>query len=100
MRRHTAGEYVVYFLGFQPGFAYWRARPRAGHAAPARAAPAVPAGSVGIGGEQTGIYPASAPGGWQLIGRTDSALFDARRDPPSLFAPGDTVRFIAERVAA
>lgn len=101
VRRHTAGEYVVYFLGFQPGFAYLGGLDPA-LATPRRREPrlAVPAGSVGIGGEQTGIYPASAPGGWQLIGRTDSALFDARRDPPSLFAPGDTVRFIAERVAA
>ena len=101
VRRHSAGEYVVYFLGFQPGFAYM------GGLAPELATPrrreprlAVPAGSVGIGGEQTGIYPASAPGGWQLIGRTDAALFVADRDPPSLFAPGDTVRFVAEEVIA
>ncbi|CAG2131834.1 5-oxoprolinase subunit B [Cupriavidus yeoncheonensis] len=101
VRRHSAGEYVVYFLGFQPGFAYM------GGLAPELATPrrreprlAVPAGSVGIGGEQTGIYPASAPGGWQLIGHTDAALFVADRDPPSLFAPGDTVRFVAEEVIA
>jgi KipI family sensor histidine kinase inhibitor len=101
VRRHSAGEYVVYFLGFQPGFAYM------GGLAPELATPrrreprlVVPAGSVGIGGEQTGIYPASAPGGWQLIGRTDAALFVADRDPPSLFAPGDTVRFVAEEVIA
>ncbi|WER46115.1 5-oxoprolinase subunit PxpB [Cupriavidus sp. WKF15] len=101
VRRHSAGEYVVYFLGFQPGFAYM------GGLAPELATPrrreprlAVPAGSVGIGGEQTGIYPASAPGGWQLIGRTDAALFVADRDPPSLFAPGDTVRFVVEEVIA
>jgi 5-oxoprolinase (ATP-hydrolysing) subunit B len=53
---------------------------------------------VGIGGEQTGIYPAVLPGGWQLIGRTDAQLFVADRDPPSLFAPGDTVRFVAEEI--
>ena len=62
---------------------------------PRRAEPrlAVPAGSVGIGGEQTGIYPAVSPGGWQLIGRTDLALFDPTRNPPTLFAPGDRVKF-------
>jgi len=99
VRRHAAGEYVVYFLGFQPGFAYM------GGLAPELATPrrgeprlAVPAGSVGIGGEQTGIYPAAAPGGWQLIGRTDAPLFVADREPPSLFAPGDTVRFVVEEI--
>ncbi|MNN05815.1 Kinase A inhibitor [compost metagenome] len=61
---------------------------------------AVPAGSVGIGGEQTGIYPAVLPGGWQLIGHTDIELFVADRDPPSLLAPGDTVRFVAEEIIA
>jgi len=101
VRRHAAGEYVVYFLGFQPGFAYMGGLDPA-LATPRRSEPrlAVPAGSVGIGGEQTGIYPASAPGGWQLIGRTDSALFVADRDPPTLLAPGDTVRFVAEEVVA
>ncbi|CAG9182028.1 5-oxoprolinase subunit PxpB [Cupriavidus respiraculi] len=101
VRRHSAGEYVVYFLGFQPGFAYMGGLEPA-LATPRRAEPrmAVPAGSVGIGGEQTGIYPATAPGGWQLIGHTDAALFVADRDPPSLFAPGDTVRFVAQEVLA
>ncbi|MGH8165350.1 MAG: carboxyltransferase domain-containing protein, partial [Rhodanobacteraceae bacterium] len=55
----------------------------------------VPAGSVAIGGAQTGIYPRELPGGWNLIGRTPLVLFDARRDPPCLFAPGDRVRFRA-----
>lgn len=97
VRAHSAGEYVVYFLGFQPGFAYM------GGLAPALATPrradprlAVPAGSVGIGGEQTGIYPATAPGGWQLIGHTDVPLFMAQQETPSLLAPGDTVRFVVE----
>jgi KipI family sensor histidine kinase inhibitor len=101
VRRHSAGEYVVYFLGFQPGFAYMGGLEPA-LATPRRAEPrlAVPAGSVGIGGEQTGIYPAVAPGGWQLIGNSDAALFVADRDPPSLFAPGDTVRFVIEEVRA
>jgi KipI family sensor histidine kinase inhibitor len=54
----------------------------------------VPAGSVGIGDKQTGIYPSVSPGGWQLIGRTSLQLFDPARDPPSLLLPGDTVRFV------
>ncbi|WP_281706419.1 carboxyltransferase domain-containing protein, partial [Aeromonas taiwanensis] len=53
-----------------------------------------PAGSVGIGGAQTGIYPAASPGGWQLIGRTDLTLFDPARDEPSYLLPGDRVRFV------
>ena len=61
---------------------------------------AVPAGSVGIGGEQTGIYPAASPGGWQLIGRTDAALFMPQRNPPALLSPGDRVRFVASKVRA
>jgi KipI family sensor histidine kinase inhibitor len=62
---------------------------------PRRAVPRleVPAGSVGIGGAQTGIYPAASPGGWQLIGRTPSRLFDPTRDRPTLLQPGDRVRF-------
>jgi KipI family sensor histidine kinase inhibitor len=94
--RHTAAEYRVAMLGFAPGFPYLLgldpalATPR--HARPRTM---VPAGSVGIGGAQTGIYPRSGPGGWQLIGRTDLRLFDPARDPPSLLAPGDRVRFVA-----
>jgi KipI family sensor histidine kinase inhibitor len=63
---------------------------------PRRATPRtrVPAGSVAIGGVQTGIYPSELPGGWQLIGRTPLRLFDPRRDPPSLLVPGDRVRFV------
>ncbi|WP_137960277.1 5-oxoprolinase subunit PxpB, partial [Burkholderia sp. 4M9327F10] len=77
VQRHTAGEYVVFFLGFQPGFAYMGGLEEALHT-PRRASPRleVPAGSVGIGGEQTGVYPATSPGGWQLIGRTAAPLFD------------------------
>lgn len=75
VRRHSAGEYVVFFLGFQPGFAYMGGLEAALHT-PRHASPRleVPAGSVGIGGEQTGIYPAASPGGWQLIGRTEVFL--------------------------
>ncbi|AYB51117.1 5-oxoprolinase subunit PxpB [Ralstonia solanacearum] len=99
VRRHTAPEYIVYFLGFQPGFAYMGGLDKS-LATPRRAEPrmAVPAGSVGIGGEQTGIYPAASPGGWQLLGRTDAALFLPERDPPTLLAPGDRIRFVASKV--
>ena len=91
---HTAADYVVFFLGFQPGFAYLGGLPPC-LATPRRAEPrlAVPIGSVGIGGEQTGIYPAESPGGWQLLGRTELKLFDPARAVPSLLAPGDRVRF-------
>ncbi len=98
VRRHAAGRYVVFFLGFQPGFSYLGGLEAALHT-PRRAAPRleVPAGSVGIGGAQTGIYPAAAPGGWQLIGRTRLPLFDPAQTPPTLLRPGDRVRFtIAE----
>jgi 5-oxoprolinase (ATP-hydrolysing) subunit B len=93
---HTATEYSVAFLGFQPGFPYLRGLPRALHA-PRRASPRVEvaAGSVAIGGPYTGIYPAGGPGGWQIIGRTTSVLFDPRRDDPALLMPGDRVRFVS-----
>lgn len=96
VRRHTAAEYVVYFIGFQPGFAYLGGLDEALHT-PRRAEPrtAVPAGSVGIGGAQTGIYPLATPGGWQLIGHTALPLFDPAAEPPTLLAPGDRVRFVA-----
>ena len=99
--RHAAGEYVVFFLGFQPGFAYMGGLEKALHT-PRRSSPRVevPAGSVGIGGEQTGIYPATSPGGWQLIGRTSVPLFDPARSPPTLLQPGDRVRFTVAGIAA
>ena len=99
VRRHAQGEYVVFFLGFQPGFAYLGGLDASLHT-PRRAAPRieVPAGAVGIGGAQTGIYPAAAPGGWQLIGRTELALFDPARTPPTLLQPGDRVRFTIARI--
>jgi len=91
---HTDGVYTVAMIGFLPGFPYLDGLDAALHT-PRRSAPRtlVPAGSVGIGGSSTGIYPFASPGGWQLIGRTPSALFDARHDPPALLAPGDRVRF-------
>jgi len=93
--RHSEVDYRVYVLGFVPGFAYLgTVDPRI--AAPRRRVPRelVPAGSVGIAGAQSGIYPSSTPGGWQLIGRTSTVLFDQRRTPGALLAPGDRVRFI------
>lgn len=93
--RHAAGDYRVAMLGFAPGFPYLIGLDPA-LAMPRRATPRtrVPAGSVAIGGEQTGIYPSELPGGWQLIGRTPLRLFDPRRDPPSLLVPGDRLRFV------
>ena len=94
VRRHTAPEYTVAFLGFSPGFPYLvgldpalevtrRDTPRT----------SIPAGSVGLAGNQTGIYPTASPGGWQLIGHTEVTLFDPTRDPPALLAPGTRLRF-------
>ena len=95
VRRHTGAVYRVFMLGFLPGFAYLGAVDSS-IAAPRREEPrlSVPAGSVGIAGAQTGIYPQRSPGGWQLIGRTNAAIFDPTRTPASLFAPGDEVRFV------
>lgn len=94
--RHASMEYRVAMLGFAPGFPYLLGMDPSLRV-PRRATPRtrVPAGSVAIGGAQTGIYPRELPGGWQVIGRTPLALFDARRDPPCLLAPGDRVRFRA-----
>lgn len=93
---HCANEYRVAMLGFAPGFPYLLGMD------PRLAMPRLPtprarvaAGSVGIGGAQTGIYPRSGPGGWRLIGRTTMALFDAAHEPPAALAPGDRVRFVA-----
>jgi KipI family sensor histidine kinase inhibitor len=92
---HSAVEYAVAFLGFQPGFPYLSGLP-SGLRAPRRASPRVrvPAGSVAVGGGYCGIYPASGPGGWHLIGRTDAVLFDPQRAAPALLLPGDRVRFV------
>jgi len=95
---HASVDYVVWFLGFQPGFPYLGGLPEQ-LATPRRDEPRllVPAGSVGIGGAQTGIYPLATPGGWQLIGHTPLPLFDPHRDEPVLLRPGDTVRFIPQK---
>jgi KipI family sensor histidine kinase inhibitor len=96
IERHAACEYTVAMLGFAPGFPYLLGMDRTLHT-PRRVTPRtrVPAGSVAIGGAQTGIYPRELPGGWMLIGRTPLALFDPQRDPPCLLGPGDRVRFRA-----
>ncbi len=96
VRRHLGVEYRVFMLGFLPGFPYLgvvdpalevnrRAEPRS----------RVPAGSVGLAGQQTGIYPSESPGGWQIIGRTPLRLFDASSTPPTTLHAGDRVRFVA-----
>jgi inhibitor of KinA len=92
---HTSVEYYVYMVGFTAGFPYLGGLPSLLHH-PRLDNPRirVPAGSVGIGGGQTGVYPLEAPGGWHLIGRTDAPLFDARRSPPALLKPGDRVQFV------
>jgi inhibitor of KinA len=96
VRLHTAVTYRVFMLGFVPGFAYMGAVDQR-IAAPRRRIPrkAVPVGSVGIAGMQTGIYPSVIPGGWQLIGRTAVKPFDLSRTDASLFKPGDMVKFVA-----
>ncbi|HEY0506170.1 MAG TPA: 5-oxoprolinase subunit PxpB [Lysobacter sp.] len=95
VRRHAGGDYTVAMIGFAPGFPYLSGLD------PALALPRLPtprarvaAGSVGIGGAQTGLYPRESPGGWRLLGRTPLALFDPAREPPTLLRPGDRVRFV------
>ncbi|MDA9557341.1 5-oxoprolinase subunit PxpB [Vibrio sp.] len=97
--QHTYPIYPVFFLGFQPGFAYLNGLPSELHT-PRLDTPRaiIPAGAVGIGGAQTGIYPNASPGGWNLIGHTDITLFDSQQDQPSLLQPGDSVRFVAKEV--
>ncbi|ADU51446.1 Allophanate hydrolase subunit 1 [Thermaerobacter marianensis DSM 12885] len=95
VRLHAGRDYFVYFLGFSPGFPFLGGLdPRL--ATPRRSVPRtrVPAGSVGIAGEQTGVYPVESPGGWNLIGRTPVRLFDPASDPPALLRPGHYVRFV------
>lgn len=92
---HSGAEYVAYFLGFMPGFAYLGELDTR-ITAPRLPEPRlrVPSGSVGVAGRQTAVYPFASPGGWRLIGSTDVVLFDVRRDPPSLVGEGDRVRFV------
>ncbi len=92
---HTQPDYLVYMIGFAPGFPYLGGLPEK-IATPRRKSPrqVVPAGTVGIAGNQTGVYPLQTPGGWQLIGRTPLALFNPGSTSPSLLQAGDLVRFI------
>ncbi|MGN1074476.1 MAG: 5-oxoprolinase subunit PxpB [Eubacteriales bacterium] len=95
VRRHAGTEYLIYMLGFLPGFAYL------GGLDPAIAVPRlssprtrIPAGSVGIGGEQTGVYPLDSPGGWRLIGTTPVKPYDPGREEPIMYRAGDYIRFV------
>jgi inhibitor of KinA len=94
IRLHTGQDFLVYVVGFSPGFAAMGIVPPTIQA-PRLANPRtkVPAGSVGIGALQTGIYAVESPGGWQLIGRTPLSLFDLKKNPPSFFQAGDYARF-------
>lgn len=94
VRIHSEGEYLVHMIGFAPGFPYLGGM-SSRIAAPRRSSPRlkIAAGSVGIAGDQTGIYPLETPGGWQLIGRTPLTLFRPEQDPPTLLQAGDIVRF-------
>ena len=91
---HSSRDYLIYMLGFLPGFCYLGGlderlfTPRLG-----TPRTAIPAGSVGIGGEQTGIYPIASPGGWQLIGRTPLKLYDSEREKPVLLESGQYIKF-------
>jgi len=95
VRRHTGEEWTVAFCGFAPGFGYLTS---AGGQwdVPRRDSPrtTVPAGSVALAGEFSGVYPRASPGGWQLIGRTELSIFGLDRDPPALLSPGTPVRFV------
>ncbi|WP_139796188.1 5-oxoprolinase subunit PxpB [Sporomusa malonica] len=91
---HAGGQYLVYMLGFAPGFPYLGGMSER-IAAPRRTSPrpAIPAGTVGIAGMQTGVYPITTPGGWQLIGRTPLDLFCPNDNPPTLLQSGDMIKF-------
>lgn len=96
-RIHSATEFLVAFCGFAPGFGYLTGLGTR-YAVPRRSTPrtTVPVGSVGVAGPYTGVYPRSSPGGWQLIGSTDTVLWDPEREPAALLTPGARVRFTVE----
>ena len=96
IRLHSKPEYIIYMIGFAPGFPFLGGLPETLHT-PRLKTPrtSVPQGSVGIANKQTGIYPAESPGGWQLIGRTPLKLFDPARSNPILYQAGDRIRFIS-----
>lgn len=95
VRRHSSREYYCYMVGFTPGFPYLGGMDESLET-PRLKIPrkCIPAGSVGIAGKQTGVYPIESPGGWQLIGRTPLKLFDPSREEPTLIRAGDFVRFV------
>ena len=95
VRRHAREEWTVAFCGFAPGFGYLTGASGRWDV-PRRSSPrtTVPRGSVALAGEFSAVYPRASPGGWQLIGRTELAVFDLRRDPPALLRPGTSVRFV------
>ena len=94
VERHAAGAYRVEVVGFSPGFGYLSGLDESLHTPRLDSPrPRIPAGSVGIAGENTGAYPQATAGGWNLIGRTPLGLFDPHRDPPALLGLGDLVRF-------
>lgn len=101
VNRHLAADWKVAFSGFAPGFGYVVSSDPL-FDVPRRSSPRtrVPAGSVALAGQFTGVYPRESPGGWQLIGRTDALMWDIDRDPPALLSPGTTVRFAQVRAQA
>ena len=98
VHRHTGAEWTVAFCGFAPGFGYLT-QDGGTWDVPRRSTPRtrVPPGSVALAGEFSGVYPRESPGGWQLVGRTDVAVFDLDRDPAALLRPGVRVRFVEAR---
>ena len=97
VRRHSEESWTVAFCGFAPGFGYLTSASRSWDV-PRRDTPRtrVPAGSVALAGEFSGVYPRESPGGWQLVGRTDLVAFDLARDPAALLRPGVRVRFVPQ----
>ncbi|MDQ2796035.1 MAG: allophanate hydrolase subunit 1, partial [Actinomycetota bacterium] len=95
VRRHTSQVWTVEFTGFAAGFGYLTGAEN-GLDVPRRADPRtrIPAGSVGLAGPYSGVYPRDSPGGWQIIGRTADPMWDPTRDPPALLTPGREVRFV------
>jgi KipI family sensor histidine kinase inhibitor len=94
IRLHSSPTYLVYFLGFSPGFVYLGGLPEILHTPRlATPRPSIAGGSVGIAGSQTGIYPVDSPGGWRLIGRTPLRMFDPETTPPTRLQPGDRMKF-------
>ncbi|WP_339229779.1 5-oxoprolinase subunit PxpB [Aeribacillus sp. FSL K6-2833] len=92
---HSSSDYLIYMIGFVPGFPYLGGMDKR-IAAPRKKTPRsrIPAGSIGIAGEQTGIYPLETPGGWQIIGRTPVKLYDPQKQDPTLLKAGDYIRFV------